>query len=163
MPGEQASISTEGANGKLPLVAHIITVLPWVRINRQDISVLALHKPKKGHEFDSHRQMYLALRKLQPDIIHTRNLGTLEYMLVAAVSCSGARIHGEHGRDVYDPAGYIAVSSDLADWLIKTVGVRRDRVSRICNGVDVRCFHPRTDPIPGAILDLQVLRALITL
>jgi hypothetical protein len=49
--------------------------------------------------------MYLALRKLQPDIVHTRNFGTLEYMLAAAVSCSGARIHGEHGRDVYDPDG----------------------------------------------------------
>ena len=134
-----------------------------VRIHRQGISVLALHK-RQGQDWDSHRQIYQALRKLRPDIVHTRNLGTLEYLLPAAVSRVGVRIHGEHGRDVYDPDGlsfkynllrrgirpfvhrYIAVSSELADWLVATVGVRPDRVSRICNGVDVRCFHPRIGP-----------------
>src|SRR6185369_9669047 len=75
-----------------------------VRIHRQDISVLALHK-RQGQDWDSHRQIYRTLRKLRPDIVHTRNLGTLEYLLPAAFSRIGVRIHGEHGRDVYDPDG----------------------------------------------------------
>ena len=72
-----------------------------------------------------------------------------------------ARIHGEHGRDVFDLHGknrkynllrklarpvvghYIAVSRDLEQWLIDTVGVPPQRVSQIYNGVDSTRFHPR--------------------
>jgi sugar transferase (PEP-CTERM/EpsH1 system associated) len=87
----------------------------------------------------------------------------LEYLVPAALFGIRCRIHGDHGRDIYDPDGlnfkynllrrairpivhrYIAVSSELADWLVNTVGVRRDRVRRICNGVDIQLFHPRTE------------------
>ena len=104
------------------------------------------------------------LRSLSPDIVHTRNLGTLEYLVPAAFFGIRGRIHGEHGRDVYDPDGlnfkynllrrairpfvhqYIAVSDELTNWLVQTVGVRRDRVQRICNGVDVERFRLRTEP-----------------
>jgi sugar transferase (PEP-CTERM/EpsH1 system associated) len=72
------------------------------------------------------------------------------------------RIHGEQGRDVYDLDGsnlkynlfrrvmklfihrYIAVSSDLAGWLIHTIGARKDSVVQIYNGVDTRRFRPVT-------------------
>jgi len=71
------------------------------------------------------------------------------------------RIHGEHGRDVFDLEGknrkynilrkaarrviqhYIAVSRDLAGWLRDTVGVPEARISQIYNGVDGERFHPR--------------------
>jgi sugar transferase (PEP-CTERM/EpsH1 system associated) len=43
---------------------------------------------------------------------------------------------------------YIAVSRDLASWLVDTVGARPARVTQIYNGVDLQRFHPRTRPRP---------------
>jgi sugar transferase (PEP-CTERM/EpsH1 system associated) len=40
---------------------------------------------------------------------------------------------------------YTAVSVDLANWLVGTVGVDPDRVTQIYNGVDMQRFHPRTE------------------
>jgi sugar transferase (PEP-CTERM/EpsH1 system associated) len=133
------------------------------RIQSQDVAIVSLHK-RNGQDFSVYSRLHRILRTLRPDIVHTRNLSTLEYLLVAGFSGIHGRIHGEHGRDVYDPDGlnfkynllrravrpfvhqYIAVSGDLADWLINTIGVRRDRLQRICNGVDIQRFHPRTEP-----------------
>jgi sugar transferase (PEP-CTERM/EpsH1 system associated) len=42
--------------------------------------------------------------------------------------------------------GYIAVSMDLAKWLVATVGVAAEHVAQIYNGVDIDRFHPRTEP-----------------
>ena len=131
------------------------------RITRKDIAIFSLHK-SKGQDFSTYRRLLRVFRGLRPDIVHTRNLGTLEYLVAAAFVGIHGRIHGEHGRDTYDPDGlnfkcnllrravkpfvhrYIAVSNDLADWLVHTVGVRPDRVTHICNGVDIERFHPKT-------------------
>ena len=133
------------------------------RIQPQDVPIYSLHK-RKGQDFSTYGRLRQILRTLRPDIVHTRNLGTLEYLVPAGFFGIRGRIHGEHGRDVYDPDGlnfkynllrrairpfvhqYIAVSAELADWLVHTVGVRRDRVQRICNGVDIERFRPRTEP-----------------
>lgn len=133
------------------------------RIHLQDVPILSLQK-STGQDFSTYKRLLRVLRSLHPDIVHTRNLGTLEYLLPAAFAGIRGRVHGEHGRDVYDLDGlnfkynllrrvirplvhrYIAVSTELAEWLVHTVGVRPDRVSRICNGVDIERFHPRTEP-----------------
>src|SRR5262245_20830634 len=133
------------------------------RIRQHDIALFSLQK-RDGQDYRMYGRLHRVLRRLRPDIVHTRNLGTLEYLVAAAFAGVGSRIHGEHGRDIYDPDGlnfkynllrralkpfvhrYIAVSNDLADWLVHTVGVQRDHVSRICNGVDVKRLHPRTEP-----------------
>jgi sugar transferase (PEP-CTERM/EpsH1 system associated) len=133
------------------------------RIKRQDVSVTSLHK-RDGQDFGAYGRLRQVLCGLRPDIVHTRNLGTMEYLVPATLFGIRVRIHGEHGRDVYDPDGlnfkynllrrairpfvhrYIAVSTELADWLVDTVGVRRDRVQRICNGVDIDRFRPRSEP-----------------
>lgn len=130
------------------------------RIQRRDVPLFSLQK-SEGKDFITYGRLHRVLRSMRPDIVHTRNLGTLECPLVAAVAGVRARIHGEHGRDTYDPDGlnfkynllrralkpfvhqYIAVSNDLAAWLVRTVRVRPDRVTRICNGVDVRRFRPK--------------------
>lgn len=132
------------------------------RIQGRDVPIFSLHK-RLGQDFGMYRRLLRLLRSLRPDIVHTRNLGTVECLLPAAVAGIGARIHGEHGRDVHDLDGlsfkynllrrtlrplihrYVAVSSELASWLVDTVGVRSDRVSRICNGVDIERFHPRSN------------------
>ena len=125
--------------------------------------MIAIHKGD-GKDFRAYLRVWHVLKKMRPEIVHTRNLSALEANWVAAVAGIRARIHGEHGRDVYDPDGlsfkynflrksvkpfvhrYIAVSTDLSDWLIHTVGVRADRVRRICNGVDTKLFSPRSEP-----------------
>ncbi len=130
------------------------------RLRRNDVPVFALHK-RSGKDFRSHVRLWRLLRRLCPAIVHTRNLPACEFALVAALAGVRARVHGEHGRDIYDLDGsnrkynllrkavrpfvscYTAVSHDLAQWLVGTVGVAADKVTRICNGVDTEKFHPR--------------------
>jgi glycosyltransferase involved in cell wall biosynthesis len=44
---------------------------------------------------------------------------------------------------------YVAVSSELRDWLTRVVGVDPGRVTRICNGVDAERFRPRAQMRPA--------------
>jgi sugar transferase (PEP-CTERM/EpsH1 system associated) len=106
------------------------------------------------------------LRELRPAVVHTRNLPALEFLSVAAFTGVPGRVHGEHGRDVYDLDGssrkygllrklvnpfaqrYTAVSNDLNQWLVQTVGVATEKVVHICNGVDVCRFNQRTGTRP---------------
>jgi sugar transferase (PEP-CTERM/EpsH1 system associated) len=135
------------------------------RLQRSDVPVIALHK-REGQDLGTHVRMWRVLRRLQPAIVHTRNLPGLEFLIPATLASFPGRIHGEHGRDIYDLDGasfkynllrkamrllvghYIAVSGDLAAWLVRTVGARPDRVTQIYNGVDMQRFHPRIGPRP---------------
>jgi len=136
------------------------------RIERHDVAFIDLHKPP-GHSLGWHRQLYRLLRELKPDLIHTRNLNALEAQFVAALAGVPARLHGEHGRDVFDLQGknwkynllrraarplvrhYTCVSRDLAGWLRDTVGVAPARLTQIYNGVDSDKFHPRGAAYPS--------------
>ena len=130
------------------------------RIERNDVEFYDLGK-QPGHDLGLYRRLWRLLRKLRPDIVHTRNLAALEGQFVAALAGVGARIHSEHGRDVFDLHGrnrkynmlrklarplvhrYIALSQDLRGWLVQTVGVPSERIVQIYNGVDSTRFHPR--------------------
>jgi len=131
------------------------------RIRNPEVPVIALHK-RAGNDFRAHLRLWRLLKTLRPAIVHTRNIGALEYLLVAASAAVRGRVHGEHGRDMYDLQGanlkynllrkairplvhrYISVSEDMANWLVHTVGVRPAQVTHICNGVDTLRFRPRT-------------------
>lgn len=135
------------------------------RIRRPDVPVIALGKQEKQGFIIYHR-MWCVLRSLRPAIVHTRNLPTMEFGLIAALAGVRKRVHGEHGRDMYDLYGtsakynvlrrairplvdhYIAVSKDLEQWLEGCIGVQRRRLSQIYNGVDSCHFHPREGPRP---------------
>ena len=130
------------------------------RITRKDISVIALHQ-RQGHDFGVHWRLLKLLLRLRPAIVHTRNLAALEFQVVAALAGVQGRVHGEHGRDMYDLDGanrkynllrktirpfvhrYTAVSVDLARWLVATIGIKPDRVTQIYNGVDADKFRRR--------------------
>ena len=130
------------------------------RFKRQRIEVVELNK-QEGKDFRVYGRLWKVLRRLQPDIVHTRNLSGLEYLVPSTLAAVPGRIHGEHGRDVYDLDGmnakynllrkitkpfvhqYVSVSVDLASWLIHTVGVHPDTVTQIYNGVDLQRFRPR--------------------
>lgn len=124
------------------------------------VEIVALNK-RAGHDLGLYRRLYRSLRQLRPALVHTRNLSALEAQAVAAAAGVRARVHGEHGRDIYDLHGrsrkynllrrtlrplvqrYIAVSQDLARWLADTVHVAPQRIAQIYNGVDSQKFAPR--------------------
>jgi sugar transferase (PEP-CTERM/EpsH1 system associated) len=137
------------------------------QIRSRGIEIISLGK-REGKDFGHYVRMFRTLRALQPDVIHTRNVYGIEGQLVAALAGIKLRVHGEHGRDLRDLVGkrmkyqmlrrllrplighFIAVSGDLEQWLIDSVGAEPQRVSHINNGVDSVQFHPRLGP-PAAI------------
>ncbi|MDD2720447.1 MAG: TIGR03088 family PEP-CTERM/XrtA system glycosyltransferase [Gallionella sp.] len=137
------------------------------RLKRQDVEIYDIAK-RDGHDFGAYLRLYRMFRKLRPDIVHTRNLSALESQVIAALAGVRGRVHGVHGRDTYDLYGqnrkynllrklirpfvgqYIAVSRDLADWLVQTIGAAPERVSQIYNGVDSVRFHPDGGAEPAA-------------
>ncbi len=145
------------------------------RIKTSGVEIISLNK-RAGKDFGHYLRLFRILRRLHPDLIHTRNLGGIEGQLVAALAGIKLRVHGEHGRDMSDlrrnPLRYrllrrvlrplvghfIAVSRDLERWLIDSVGALPNRVSQIVNGVDSVQFHPRLGPAalvgpPGFMCD----------
>ncbi|MHA4871544.1 TIGR03088 family PEP-CTERM/XrtA system glycosyltransferase [Duganella sp. PWIR1] len=138
-----------------------------LRIQRPDVEIVSLNK-QQGKDWSHYLRLFHTLRRLRPQLIHTRNLAGIEAQLLAAAAGVRLRIHGEHGRDMNDLDGsnrryrllrkllrplighFIAVSTELEQWLVATIGARPQRVTHICNGVDCLRFHPRLGP-PAAI------------
>jgi sugar transferase (PEP-CTERM/EpsH1 system associated) len=130
------------------------------RLTVPDVEVIELHK-RPGHNPGVYIRLWRTLRRLRPAIVHTRNLAALETQVLGLLFPGCKRVHGEHGRDVSDLDGsnrkyqwlrrllsplihrYIAVSQDLADWLVSTVRIAPGKVTRIYNGVDHSRFLPR--------------------
>ena len=73
------------------------------RIQRDDVPVIALHK-REGHDLRVYGKFWRVLREMEPMIVHTRSTPALEFLAVAALAGIPGRIHGEHGRDIYDLA-----------------------------------------------------------
>lgn len=144
------------------------------RIRRADVSVHALHK-REGKDLGVHVRLWRELRSLRPDIVHTRNFGTLEAQVTAWAAGVRARVHGEHGWDVGDLDGtrdknrrlrrlvrplvghYIALSRHQRTYLQDAIGVSTRHLSHIYNGVDTRRFAPAetgfVSPLPADFLD----------
>jgi len=131
------------------------------RITRKDVEIVALNK-REGNDLSMHLRLYRTLRRLRPDIVHTRNLAAMEGQLAALLAGVPHRVHGEHGRDMSDLDGsnaryrllrralrplvhrFTAVSRDLEHWLARDIGVPAARVTQIYNGVDSERFRPRS-------------------
>lgn len=137
------------------------------RISKKDVPVYALNK-KPGHDLMLYFRVWSLFRKLKPTIVHTRNLAALEMNVIAKLAGVKCRIHGEHGRDIYDLEGknrkyrilrrlcngfvhrYITVSMDLYNWYIDDLKFNSRKVTQIYNGVDKYRFNP---------VDKSVIRA----
>ena len=129
------------------------------RLRRDDVRFYALHKAP-GLGLATHAALWRLLRRLRPALVHTRNIAALEMQAVAWAAGVPARVHGEHGWDVHDPSGqsaryrrwrrlmrpfvqqYVALSEHIADYLAAPVGVPRQRIRQIYNGVDTTRFAP---------------------
>jgi sugar transferase (PEP-CTERM/EpsH1 system associated) len=139
------------------------------RIARSDVEVHAIHK-RPGHDLRASWRLYRLFRRLRPGIVHTRNLGCLEALPPAWLAGVPRRIHGEHGWDVFDPAGtnrryqqlrrlhgllvdrFVPLSEELERYLVERVGIGPDKVTRVYNGVDTGRFCPaaeRPDVLPA--------------
>jgi sugar transferase (PEP-CTERM/EpsH1 system associated) len=140
-------------------------------IRRNDVSIFALNK-KEGKDIPIYYRLWQLFRKLKPDIVHTRNLGTIDSAIPAFLAGIRFRIHAEHGWNMVDLHGtnrkyiilrrlcrplirhYIALSKDLETWLQQSIGVPGQHISQIYNGVDTGRFCPSKDqrerlPLPG--------------
>jgi len=131
-----------------------------LRIKKPDVELYALCK-KEGKDLYVFVKLWRLLRKLQPDIVHTRNFATLECQAPAFFAGVAGRIHGEHGWDVGDLSGgnrklrimrrslkifvkaYIALSKDIENYLLHKIFIQKSNIHQIYNGVDTELFHPK--------------------
>jgi len=129
------------------------------RIQRSDVEFISLRKPP-GQGLWQFPKLFRLFRQLRPQIVHSRNLAALEVQAPAWAAGVPVRLHGEHGRDVGDLDGsnvtyqrlrrlykpfvhhHIALSRDLADYLVDKVHVPRNRITQAYNGVDTDRFCP---------------------
>ena len=143
---EQAVVTPAGAGPLAERVRAGVPVFPLGETHRQD-------------RWNALRMARL-FRKLRPDIVHTRNWTCIDAIIGAKLAGVPVVIHGEHGREAADPEGrnrrrqrvrrllspfvteFVAVSRDLAQWLVEQVGVPARKVRTIYNGVDTERYAP---------------------
>ena len=113
-----------------------------------------------GKDIGAYLRLRRLLRRLNPDLVHTYNIGALDVAFWARLAGVKRVVHAEHGRDVADPQGrnpkyrrlrrlmapliraFVPVSADLERWLIEDVGIARAKVNLIRNGIDIERFRP---------------------
>ena len=130
------------------------------RIRRPDVEVISLDK-QPGKDPAVYLRMWRQLRRRRPDILHTRNLGTVDMQWIGVLAGVTRRVHGEHGWEGADPRGlnprslsirracrpaiqrYVAMSQDIARWLEQQVGVPARLIRQLYSGVDSERFTPQ--------------------
>ncbi|WNO60693.1 TIGR03088 family PEP-CTERM/XrtA system glycosyltransferase [Rheinheimera sp. MMS21-TC3] len=127
------------------------------RISQSNVQFYNLHK-REGHDWKIFPTLNKLLIQLEPDILHSRNLNTLELQLVAWWRKVPLRIHGEHGWDTSDIGGtnkkyqflrrllkpfvhrFVCLSSESERYLRQKIAIPANKIQRICNGVDLAKF-----------------------
>lgn len=121
-------------------------------------NIFSLNKPIRNSIFFIWKLSQL-LRRIKPDIVHTRNWSGMDGILAAKLAGVKTIIHGEHGWDMLDPYGtdkkrkivrkamslvadqYICVSKQIESWLKNDLQIKKE-VVQIYNGIDVDRFRP---------------------
>lgn len=155
----------------LPAFRHAVVAVTEItafkdRVQAPGTQFIALNKPP-GQGLWLYPRVYRLLRDLRPAVVHTRNLGAMEFQLPAWAARVPLRVHSEHGWDVNDLGGvsrtnqrlrraygvgvhrFVALSKAIENYLTGPVGISAERVQRICNGVDTQRFAPPTE-VPAA-------------
>jgi sugar transferase (PEP-CTERM/EpsH1 system associated) len=132
------------------------------RIRRNGVEIHELRK-QPGKDIAVYSRMWHVLRKLQPRVVHTRNLPALDMLLPARLAGVPRFVHSEHGLDKIEIDGknakynlmrrasrltvdrYITMSRDLNGWLQREVGIPATRIETIYNGVDTARFSPQRE------------------
>ncbi|MFN8060129.1 MAG: glycosyltransferase [Vicinamibacterales bacterium] len=122
-----------------------------------DVAIHALGK-REGNDPGFVVRLARLLRRERPDVVHTHGWGTLvEGLLAARLARVAVVVHGEHGtlQDAWRQRvvqrwcwsrvdRLLAVSGSLADRMASGIGVPRDRIFVIRNGVELDRFSART-------------------
>ena len=129
------------------------------KIRRTGVELHTLGK-LPGYGFSTHLKLWKLLCNLRPAVVHTYNIGTIEYNATALLAGVPVRIHAEHGRDSVEIDGshntynlirrllipiinaYVPVSAELGDWLRKTIGVPERKIVVLPGGVDTVHYAP---------------------
>lgn len=137
------------------------------RITAKNVEIYELGK-RDGKDLSSYVKAWKLLRTLRPDIVHTRNLPTVDFLFVAYLSGVRRLVHGEHGLDMAEatktvwrytmlrrmvrilPVRYVVVSKDLERWLNFEIRVPRRRISTIYNGVDTDKFRRQAQKVTNS-------------
>lgn len=124
-----------------------------------DIQILEMNK-RAGNSIWFLFQLAAAIRKLNPDVVHTRNWGGMDAIIAARLAGISRIVHGEHGWGMADPLGasdkrikirrwlsylvreFTAVSMQIKDWLETTVAVHAP-VTQIYNGIEFATYPQR--------------------
>ncbi len=127
------------------------------RLKRHDVEIIELKK-KPGPNWTLPYRLGRLFRKLRPEIVHTRNWGTVDGILGARLGGVPIVVHGEHGRTILEVESrsrkrrlirctlsplvnqFVAVSRELRDWVRTANGIRAGKIQVIYNGVDVNKF-----------------------
>lgn len=147
------------------------------RVKTNNLDIIDLDK-QDGNDFGVYKRFFSILGQLKPDILHTRNTGTLEMQVVGWLRRVPFRVHGEHGWDVNDMHGsnkkyrilrrlirpfvhrYVALSIEARDYLRNIIHVPSKDIAHICNGVDTSRFHPdnaAAEDYPGDVIQSDSL------
>lgn len=129
------------------------------RLEEIDVPVETLGK-RPGKDMGAYLRLWRRLREISPAIVHTYNIGAIDVAFWARAAGVRTVIHAEHGRDASDPEGanpkyrwmrrllapmitrFVAVSTDLAEWLVHDIGVTERKVLTVKNGVDTARYYP---------------------
>lgn len=131
------------------------------RVKTNNVEYFHLEK-KEGNDVRIFFRLRKLIKRLKPDVLHTRNTATIETQLVGWWCRVPLRIHGEHGWDINDMHGqnrkyqmlrrfmshyihkYVALSTEALAYLQSTINIATQRIHHICNGVDIVKFAPRS-------------------
>lgn len=126
---------------------------------KKKIKIYELNK-KEGNSWHIYPRLIRVIKAAGPDIVHTRNWGTIDGIIAAPIAGVKRVIHSEHGWSVDDPMGknikrrfirwllscfvnqFIAVSEDICRWFQTSCWIRYSKISHIINGVDAKKFKP---------------------
>ena len=144
---------------------HIVLCLSTsgrtARLLPPGVRVIEFHKTP-GNSPAFVLKLSVALRKLKPDVVHTRNWGGIDGILAARLANNRRIVHGEHGWDIGDTDGknpkramirrlvsalvreYTCVSRHMRGWLLSEIRVKKS-VTQIYNGIDTTVFRPGDD------------------
>jgi sugar transferase (PEP-CTERM/EpsH1 system associated) len=129
------------------------------RLSKDRVRVICQGKQDSDSRFQV-GTLARAIREIRPEVVHSRNWGTIEAVLAGRLVRAAAVVHSEHGIETgldakepwrricfrrlsYELADRVlSVSYGLRDFHARRTGFSADRITVIHNGVDNRLFFP---------------------